>query len=86
MRLRLILVAAAAATLSGCIHPIDTADAPSFGQSVAAMVTAQTEPVQATDEPPQSSGAVGARAVDAYANGTPQQPDTVNLNISTTSD
>lgn len=85
MRTRLILSLAALATLGACIHPVDSAHAPEFGRSLAAMVSAQTEPTQVGDEPPVGSGAVGASAVDAYANSPREPASTVNLNISTTS-
>lgn len=84
MRLRLIITAAAFAMLSGCTHDVDSAHARSFGRAANLVVTAQTEPVQATEEAPEGSGAVGARAVDRYANAPPPPPAIINLNLNTT--
>ncbi|MDX2274114.1 MAG: hypothetical protein NW206_01585 [Hyphomonadaceae bacterium] len=80
----MILAALAAASLGGCLHPVDTANAPTFGDAHAAMIAAQVNPSSPTDEAPEGSGAVGARAVDTYANNPQAAAPTVNLNIDTT--
>lgn len=69
MRLHLLFAAAAVASLGGCIHPVDTANAPSFGRANAAMLEAQTIPAPVSEEPPEGSGAVGALGVDRYKTG-----------------
>ena len=61
-----LLLAAAA---SGCASSVDTAGAPTFGLAVQQMHDAQTDPVAATDQPPEGSGAVGALAQQRYKAG-----------------
>jgi hypothetical protein len=85
MTLRFILAAAATASLCGCAHPIDRADAPGFGASVKAMMAAQAEPTAPSTQAPEGSGAAGARAVAANNNGAPPSPPpTINMNVTTT--
>ena len=69
MRLQPIFAAAACAALASCMHPVDSTSIASFGQSVAAMHDAQAMPSTPSDEPPESSGAVGAGAVERYSTG-----------------
>jgi hypothetical protein len=64
------LLALSALTLTrACLHPVDTADAPSFGASVQAMHSNQATPEAVSDEAPEGSGAVGALAQERYRTG-----------------
>jgi hypothetical protein len=67
--MRTLLSLAAAAALTACSHPVDTADAPSFGESIAAMHEAQTVPAVSTSDAPEGSAAVGAQAQERYRRG-----------------
>ncbi|MBX9746718.1 MAG: hypothetical protein K2X34_07440 [Hyphomonadaceae bacterium] len=67
--MRTLLIAAAAALLAGCASSVDTADAPSFGDSVAAMRAAQTEETGAQPGAPEGSAAVGTLAQQRYRAG-----------------
>lgn len=67
--MRLLVLIGAAAALAACTTPTDTADAPSFGASIAAMREAQTVSQTAQPGAPESSGATGAAAQSRYKNG-----------------
>ena len=81
MRNRLIITLAALATLAACTTPADTAGAPTFGASVAAMHEAQAVPSSATPGAPEGSGAVGSLAQQRYKDGQtrPLQPASTSL-------
>jgi hypothetical protein len=79
--MRILFALAAAAALTACTHPVDTADAPSFGASVAAMHEAQTVNTTVTPGAPESSAAVGALAQERYHSGAtrPLAPSSTSL-------
>ena len=57
------------ALASGCASSVDTADAPTYGAAVRQMQESQTEPMTATNEAPEGSGAVGSLAQQRYRAG-----------------
>jgi hypothetical protein len=64
-------LAAAAAVAAACAHPVDTAGAPSFGQSDQTLRTQQVMPMSQVDTtPPEGSGSQGALAQGRYRTGT----------------
>jgi hypothetical protein len=69
MRNRAIITLAALAAAAACTHPVDTANAPTFGASVAAMYDAQVVSQTAQPGAPEGSGAVGALAQERYKQG-----------------
>lgn len=78
--MRTLLALSALVLASACLHPVDTASAPSFGASVDAMHRNQTTPGPVSDEPPEGSGAVGALAQERYRTGQtrPLMPTTTS--------
>ena len=69
MKNRVIITFASLGALAACSHSADSAHAPSFGASVAAMHEAQAVPVAATPGAPEGSAAVGALAQQRYKEG-----------------
>lgn len=70
--MRTILASSAlvlAALSSGCASSVDTANAPTFGVANQQMRDAQTDPVAATSQAPEGSGAVGTLAQQRYKTG-----------------
>ena len=81
MKNRVIVTFAALAALAACSHSADSAHAPSFGASVAAMHEAQAVPVAATPGAPEGSGAAGSLAQQRYKEGRtrPLQPTSTSV-------
>lgn len=79
--MRILLALAAAAALTACTHPVDTADAPSFGASIAAMHEAQAVDTTVAPGAPESSAAVGTLAQERYQRGAtrPLAPSSTSL-------
>ncbi len=69
-----IVAATAAVSLCGCVDSVDAPLSPTFGKAVATMDT-QIIPTQVSDQPPASSGAVGAAAVGRYQKGEVYKPE-----------
>jgi hypothetical protein len=61
--------------LSGCAESLDAPLSTTFGQAVATMDT-QIIPTHVSDQPPASSGEVGAAAVGRYQKGQVYRPET----------
>lgn len=78
--MRTLLALSALLLTSACLHPLDTAGAPSFGVSVEAMQNNQATPEAVSDEAPEGSGAVGALAQERYRTGRtrPLMPTTTS--------
>lgn len=78
--MRTLLALSALVLVSACLHPVDTAGAPSFGASVEEMHRNQTSQEQTSEEPPEGSGSVGALAQERYRTGhtRPLMPTTTS--------
>lgn len=78
--MRTLLALSALTLTSACLHPVDTAGAPSFGASVQAMHGNQATPGAGSTEAPEGSGAVGALAQERYRTGQtrPLMPTTTS--------
>jgi hypothetical protein len=61
--------------LCGCVQSVDAPMSPTFGQAVATMDT-QIIPTHVSDQPPASSGEVGAAAIGRYQKDQVYKPET----------
>ncbi len=72
---KLILASLCALGLAGCVGSVDAPLSPTFGKAVATMDT-QIIPVRVSDQPPPSSGALAAAAIDRYEKDKVYKPET----------
>jgi hypothetical protein len=84
--MRIALTLALALATAACTTPADTADAPTFGASVAAAHRAQIIPADSVDGEPEGSGATGALAQQRYKNGQTRELLPTNTSLTTAHD
>lgn len=84
---RQILIALAAASLTGCAGALDAPMGTRFGEAVASM-QAQAIPAPVSDLPPEDSGARAAAAISRLQKGEvrkPEAPSTSTVGVTTPS-